>query len=125
MTGSTTTFSAGAGKTLTLNGTIADDSASSLPSGNGYTPGTAAGAAIVVTSGKVVLTNAGNTYAGGTTVSGGGFVNFNSAGNFGSAAITLNGGGLQWASGTLTDISSRLNAIGARAERALILTATL
>ena len=112
MTGATTTFSPGAGNTLTLNGTIADDSANSLPTGQSYTAGTAAGAAIAATSGTVVLTNAGNTYAGGTTVSGGAVVNFNSAGNFGSGQITLNGGGLQWATGTTTDISSQLAAIG-------------
>ena len=60
-----------------------------------------------------ILTLSGtNTYSGGTTVTGG-LVNFASADNFGSANITLNGGGLQWATGTTTDISSKLNAIGA------------
>jgi fibronectin-binding autotransporter adhesin len=53
MTGSATIFSPGAGKTLTINGAIADDSANSLPGGT-YEPGTAAGAAIAVTSGTVV-----------------------------------------------------------------------
>ncbi|HUE91908.1 autotransporter outer membrane beta-barrel domain-containing protein [Pseudomonas sp.] len=42
----------------------------------------------------------------------GGLINFNSAGSFGDGAITLNGGGLQWATGTTTDISGRLSALG-------------
>src|SRR5436190_14509420 len=58
------------------------------------------------------ILSAANTYSGGTTVIGG-LINFNSASNFGSGTITLNGGGLQWASGTSTDISSRLAAFGA------------
>ena len=41
-----------------------------------------------------------------------GLVNFSAANNFGSGTITLNGGGLQWATGTSTDISGRLGAIG-------------
>jgi uncharacterized protein with beta-barrel porin domain len=71
-TGVTTTLNP-SGATLTFNGTIADDSAKSLPSGQSYTAGTAAGAAIDVATangGSVVLNNA-NTYSGGTTVSGG------------------------------------------------------
>src|SRR5262249_36059050 len=43
----------------------------------------------------------------------GGLINFNSASNFGAGLITLNGGGLQWATGTTTDISSKLTAFGA------------
>ena len=42
----------------------------------------------------------------------GGLINFNSADSFGDGNITLNGGGLQWATGTTTDISSRLSAMG-------------
>ena len=42
----------------------------------------------------------------------GGLLNFNSASNFGTGLITLDGGGLQWASGTSTDISSRLAPFG-------------
>lgn len=110
MSGSTAIFSPGAGKTLTFNGRIADDSPNSLPGGS-YAAGTGAGAAIAVTSGTVVLTNT-NTYAGGTTVSGGGLINFNAASNFGSGNITLNGGGLQWATGNTADISGMLNPIG-------------
>jgi autotransporter-associated beta strand protein len=62
-------------------------------------------------TGTLTLT-ASNTFSGGTTVNAG-LINFNSAGNFGTGTITLNGGGLQWASGTTTDISSRLAPLGA------------
>ncbi|WP_146618710.1 autotransporter domain-containing protein [Rhodoplanes elegans] len=60
--------------------------------------------------GTLTLTGA-NTYTGGTLVTGG-LINFSAANNFGTGLITLNGGGLQWATGTTTDISSRLTAIG-------------
>ena len=43
----------------------------------------------------------------------GGLVNFSAANNFGTTGqVTLNGGGLQWATGTTTDISSRLANLG-------------
>ena len=67
----------------------------------------------LVKQGSGILTLGGsNTYTGGTTVNAG-LINFNSAGNFGTGAISLNGGGLQWATGTSTDISSRLAPLGA------------
>jgi len=62
-------------------------------------------------SGTTILTAA-NTYSGGTTVNAG-FINFSNGGNLGTGNVTLNGGGLQWAAGNTTDISSRLNALGA------------
>jgi outer membrane autotransporter protein len=52
-----------------------------------------------------------NTYTGGTTVNEG-LIRFQSAANLGSGQIVLDGGGLQWASGTTTDISARLAALG-------------
>ncbi len=70
------------------------------------------------TGGSLTKTGAGtltlsgiSTYTGGTTVTGG-LINFNTANNFGTGAITLDGGGLQWATGTSTDISSRLAPFG-------------
>jgi autotransporter-associated beta strand protein len=60
--------------------------------------------------GTLILTG-NNSFSGGTTVTGG-LINFRAANNFGSGPIVLNGGGLQWASGTTTDISSRLAAFG-------------
>ena len=62
-------------------------------------------------SGTLTLNGANANYTGATTVTGG-LINFNAANNFGSGQITLNGGGLQWATGTTTDISSRLAALG-------------
>ncbi|UYO47782.1 autotransporter domain-containing protein [Rhodopseudomonas palustris] len=81
------------GFNLTLNGTIINDGRL-----------TKAGLGILTLTGA-------STYAGGTLVTGG-LVNFNALNNFGSGGITLDGGGLQWATGTSTDISSRLAAIG-------------
>lgn len=42
-----------------------------------------------------------------------GLINFTSSEALGTGRITLTGGGLQWASGTTTDISSRLEPLGA------------
>jgi autotransporter-associated beta strand protein len=63
-------------------------------------------------AGTLALTGANANYTGATTVTGG-LINFAAANNFGSGNITLNGGGLQWATGTTTDISSRLAPLGA------------
>jgi outer membrane autotransporter protein len=83
-------------QSTTVSGVIAD---------GGLLGGT--GASLVkVGSGTLTLSGA-NTYTGGTTVSGG-LINFSAPNNFGTGAIALNGGGLQWATGTTTDISSRL-----------------
>jgi len=60
--------------------------------------------------GVLELTGA-NSYTGSTRITGG-LISFTGSGNFGSGNITLNGGGLQWAAGTTTDISARLDPIG-------------
>ena len=62
-------------------------------------------------SGITFLTGA-NTYSGATIVNAG-LINFSNGGNLGTGRITLNGGGLQWAAANTTDISGRLNALGA------------
>jgi autotransporter-associated beta strand protein len=104
-------------------GTTTDISSSLAPiGGNGGTFDTNSSSVTFRTaltgSGGVTKTGLGtltffvaNSYMGGTTVNAG-MINFNSAANFGTGQITLNGGGLQWATGTTTDISSRLAAIG-------------
>lgn len=96
-------------KTLTLGG--ASNTAISGPiQDGGSNPGTGGE---LVKQGAGTLTLSGtNTYTGGTTVTGG-LINFANATNFGTGQITLNGGGLQWSSGTSTDISARLAALGA------------
>lgn len=62
-------------------------------------------------SGTTFLTGA-NSYSGGTTINAG-LINFANGGNLGTGNVTLDGGGLQWATGNTTDISGRLNALGA------------
>lgn len=62
-------------------------------------------------SGTTFLTGA-NLYSGGTTINAG-LIDFANGSNFGTGNVTLNGGGLQWAAGNTTDISGRLNALGA------------
>ncbi|MDP1848477.1 MAG: fibronectin type III domain-containing protein [Solirubrobacteraceae bacterium] len=55
--------------------------------------------------------SAANTFAGGTSVRGG-IIDFASLSNLGTGSVTLDGGGLRWATGTATDVSSRLAALG-------------
>jgi autotransporter-associated beta strand protein len=97
------------GNQLTVGGNNLSTVVSGIISDGGTFGGT--GASLVkVGTGTLTLSGA-NTYSGGTIVQGG-LINFSSAGNFGSGTITLDGGGLQWASGTSTDISSKLAAFG-------------
>ena len=100
----TFTFSPSTGQSQTVSDMIADEAGSGGSSSNQW---------LLSKIGAGTLTLSGtNTYSGGTSVIGG-LINFSSANNFGSGLITLNGGGLQWASGTTTDISTRLAAFGA------------
>ncbi|WP_440533699.1 autotransporter outer membrane beta-barrel domain-containing protein [Variovorax sp. YR566] len=69
------------------------------------------GAVVQNASGITFLTGA-NTYSGATIVNAG-LINFSNGGNLGTGRITLNGGSLQWAAANTTDISGRLNALGA------------
>jgi autotransporter-associated beta strand protein len=98
----------GSGGAITLgSGTLTTNSASSTTLAS-----TIMGTGALVKQGAGTLTLTGNSsYSGGTTVLGG-LVNLATAGNFGTGPITLNGGGLQWASGSTTDISPRLAALG-------------
>lgn len=102
----TLSFAPAAGQTQTMSDVIADQT------GSGGTGGNAGSWSLVKSGAGTLVLSAANTYSGGTTITGG-LVNFSALANFGSGTITLDGGGLQWASGTTTDISSRLNAFGA------------
>jgi autotransporter-associated beta strand protein len=102
----TLTFAPGAAQTQTVSDVIADQT------GSGGTGANAGSWSLAKSAAGTLTLSAANTYTGGTTVTGG-LINFNSAGNFGSGNITLDGGGLQWATGTTTDISSKLAAFGA------------
>jgi autotransporter-associated beta strand protein len=101
----TLTFAPSAAQTQTVSDVIADQT------GSGGTGPNAGSWSLAKTDAGTLVLTAANIYSGGTTVSGG-LINFNAANNFGSGLITLDGGGLQWASGTTTDISSRLAAFG-------------
>jgi len=111
--GSTIGSLAGGGNVL-LNGnntlTVGGDNSSTTFSGV-YQDVNGSAALTKTGSGTFTLSGV-NTYTGGSTVSGG-LVNFSALSNLGSGNVTLNGGGLQWATGTTTDISPRLNALGA------------
>ena len=111
--GSTIGSLAGGGNVF-MNGnntlTVGGDNTSTTFSGVYQDSG---GSAALTKTGSGTFTLSGaNTYSGGTTVSGG-LVNFSALSNLGSGNVTLNGGGLQWATGTTTDVSPRLNALGA------------
>ncbi|MDP1966386.1 MAG: autotransporter domain-containing protein, partial [Reyranella sp.] len=102
----TVNIAPGAGVTQTISNAIADQT------GSGGTGGNAGAGAIAKSGAGTLVLSAANTFTGGTTVTGG-LVNFAAANNFGSGSVALNGGGLQWATGTTTDISSQLAALGA------------
>ncbi len=128
MTGTTTTFNPTTA--LTINGSIADDSAASLP-GGGYTGGSAAGAGIIK-AGAGTLTLAGaNTYAGGTAINGGTLVAAHAtAGNdidaLGTGTVTLANGALRsTVTGTLETpltFSAGTATIAAATDKTLTLT---
>ncbi|MCW5807966.1 MAG: hypothetical protein KIT31_36780, partial [Deltaproteobacteria bacterium] len=92
MSGTTTTFNPTG--TLTFNGTIADDSAASVPTGQSFTAGTGAGAAIAISGGTVAL-NGANTYSGGTTVNNGAVASAGNNAAFGTGGVTLDNGTIQ------------------------------
>jgi uncharacterized protein with beta-barrel porin domain len=97
--GTTTVNSTTTPNTITFNGTIADDSPNTLPAGHGYTPGTAAGAAITVgdvaTPGGTVIFNGANTYAGGTTIQNGVTLVAGNSSALGSGNVSLLDGTLE------------------------------
>lgn len=118
MSGTTTVLAPGTGNTQTFNGTIADDSAASLPSGGSYTPGTAAGAAITIGSagsaGGTVVFNGINTYSGGTSVTNGATLQIATDAALGNSlsGVTLDNGTLAASAGFGTARTITLNAGG-------------
>jgi uncharacterized protein YhjY with autotransporter beta-barrel domain len=106
MTGAGIIIAPGTNNTLTVNGTIGDDSASTLSSGHGYTPGTATGVGIqfgsnTSISGTVVL-NGANTFSGGGTITNATVVLAGNATALGTGPITNQTGVLQTTIGNHT-----------------------
>ncbi|MDL2285013.1 autotransporter-associated beta strand repeat-containing protein, partial [Oxalobacter sp. OttesenSCG-928-P03] len=108
----TNLYADGGGTGTTTRGVELDTNGYDVTFGGVITNGTAANGSITKAGTGTLTLSGANTYSGGTTVTGG-LINFSNANNLGTANITLNGGGLQWAAGNTTDISGRLNAIGA------------
>jgi autotransporter-associated beta strand protein len=103
VSGASLTFAPGSSDTITLTGTIADDSPASISSTSTWNPGTGSGAALTMQGpGKLVL-NGVNTYAGLTTVSGGTlFINGQILGGISvSSGATLSGTGTIYGGGTI------------------------
>jgi len=113
--GNATAGGATAGSIVGLAGSITDNGSINFnQSDASYTfSNVIAGTGTVTQNGSgTTVLNAANTYSGGTTVNAG-FIDFSNGGNLGTGNVTLNGGGLRWAAGNTTDISSRLDALGA------------
>lgn len=68
VTGSSLIFSPNQNQSITINKPIADDSSTSLPTGNTYQPGTGAGASVTKQGLGTLIVNSANTYAGETLV---------------------------------------------------------
>lgn len=86
-TGSPLVFNPGAAETVLIAGTIADDSANSLP-GPGYRPGTAAGVGILKQGAGTLTLLGNNTYAGGTVLNAG-ILQINSDNSLGATNTSL------------------------------------
>jgi outer membrane autotransporter protein len=97
-------------KQLTVGANNLSTTVSGVVADGGTGGGT--GASLVKLGSGTLTLSGNNTYTGGTTVAGG-LIKFSAANNFGSGTVILNGGGLQWATGTTTDISSKLAPLGA------------
>ena len=106
MTGAGIVIAPGMNNTITVNGTIADDSAASLSAGNGYTPGTASGVGIQYGStssvGGTVILNGANTFSGGGTITNATIVEAGNATALGTGPLTNSAGVLTVGNGNHT-----------------------
>lgn len=85
------------GETFTFNGSIADDSVDSIPSGQSFTPGSGAGLSIQKTGTGSIVFNGINTYAGSTDIVEGRMTLSGSILN----AVSVGGSGIFGGSGTV------------------------
>lgn len=95
VTGATLNFTPGMGNTITLTGTVADDSPSSIPAST-WNVGTGSGAILGVQGPGTLVLSGTNTYAGGTQVTTSGEVSVGANANLGAATgpLGLNNGTL-------------------------------
>jgi hypothetical protein len=96
-------FAPALGQTLTFNGSIADDSAASLPGGT-YAAGAGAGAQVIVAGEGTVVYSAGQTYSyAGTTSVTNGVLRVN--GTLANSALLISGIGTVDGNGTVGDVT--------------------
>lgn len=109
--GSSLTFSPEGGKSVTLTGTISDDSADSVPAGQTWTPGSGSGASLIMNGeGNLILSGV-NTYKGGTTISAG-TLNIQNNSSLGASSVTISNGGQLQLQGGLSAVSNTLTMNG-------------
>ncbi len=96
ISGNTINFAPISGETVTVSGTIADDSSNSIPGSATQTPGTGVGASLSKSNPGTLVLSGTNTYAGNTSVTGG-VLSVSSDANMGisTGTLTLNTGTLQ------------------------------
>ncbi len=109
--GTTLTFSPSAGHTVTLTGTIGDDSEDSVPSGQTWNPGSGSGASLAMDGAGTLILSGANTYKGGTTISAG-TLNIQNNSSLGASPVTVSGSGQLQLQGGLSGVSNSLTLDG-------------
>lgn len=89
----------------TISDTIADDSPSSLPAGNSYTPGNGPGATIAIQGNGTLILAGSNTYAGATAINAG-ILRVASPGNIQKSAATVAAAGTLTGDGSTGSVAS-------------------